>query len=75
MLGVPLWPEHHSRALATLQVEGLRIGAISLRCVVHLHLLAAADHHGVLGGPLAVLGSSKSCVLVRRSNNSGFAYD
>ena len=51
------------------QVEGLRIGAVGSRLVEHLHLFAAADHHGVLGRPLPVLRIRVGCVLVRRPGN------
>ena len=44
------------------QVEGLRIGAVGSRLVEHLHLFAAADHHGVLGRPLPVLRIRVGCV-------------
>src|SRR5262249_53823803 len=46
---VPLGTEHHGRTLAALLIEGLRVGAAIDGAIIHLHLFAAADHHGVLG--------------------------
>jgi hypothetical protein len=70
-----LGTEHHGRTLAALRVEGLRVGAAIHGAIVHLHLFAAADHHGVLGRPLTIFGLGVFCVLVGRSGDDGFTDD